>query len=64
MLMLDIGGKPKDRKLQSLRELSGVSSEESNVLAAASGDEGKLIYYHYRDYMARSPAARSSPTAW
>ena len=51
MLMLDIGSKPKDRKLQTLRTLSGVSSEESNVLSGGSGDEGKLIYYHYRDYM-------------
>ncbi len=51
MLMLDIGSRPNDRKLQALRALSGVSSDESNVLAVGSGEEGKLIYYHYRDYM-------------
>jgi len=51
MLMLDIGAKPKDRKLQILRAMSGVSSDESNVLAVGSGEESKLIYYHYRDYM-------------
>jgi flavin prenyltransferase len=38
MLMLDIGAKPKDPKLQAL--------------LAASGDEGKLIYYDYRNFMA------------
>jgi len=51
MLMLDIGPKPKDRKLQILRAMSGISSDESNVLAVGSGEEGKLIYYHYRDYL-------------
>ena len=51
MLMLDIGSKPNDRKLQILRAMSGISSDESNVLAVGSGEEGKLIYYHYRDYM-------------
>ena len=51
MLMLDIGSKPNDRKLQILRTMSGISSDESNVLAVGSGEEGKLIYYHYRDYM-------------
>ena len=51
MLMLDIGSKPKDRKLQILRAMRGISSDESNVLAVGSGEEGKLIYYHYRDYM-------------
>jgi flavin prenyltransferase len=38
MLMLDIGTKPKDPKLQALR--------------VASGEEGKLIYYDYRNFMA------------
>ena len=33
MLMLDIGSKVKDRKLQDLRNMSGISSDESNVLA-------------------------------
>ena len=51
MLMLDIGSKPNDRKLQILRTMSGISSDESNVLAVGTGEEGKLIYYHYRDYM-------------
>ena len=51
MLRLDIGKKPRDRKLQALRELAGISSEESNVLAAGSGEGGSLTYYHHRDYM-------------
>ncbi len=51
MLMLDIGSKPKDRKLQILRTMSGISSDESNVLAVGTGEEGRLIYYHYRDYI-------------
>lgn len=51
MLMLDVGGKPKDRKLQMLRTMSGVSSEESGVLAGGAVNEGKLIYYHHRDFM-------------
>ena len=41
MLMLDIGSRPNDRKLQDLRAMSGVSSER----------EGSLTYYHHRDYM-------------
>ena len=31
--------------------LSGISSGESNVLAVGSGEENRLIDYHYRDYM-------------
>jgi 4-hydroxy-3-polyprenylbenzoate decarboxylase len=51
MLRLDIGSKPKDRKLQDLRTLSNVSSDESNVLAVNSGEQGSLTYYHYRNLM-------------
>ncbi len=58
MLRLDIGSKPHDRKLQALRALSDVSSDESNVLAVGSGNEGSLTYYHHRDFM--SPIASGS----
>jgi 4-hydroxy-3-polyprenylbenzoate decarboxylase len=51
-LMLDIGESPKDRKLQSIRNIAGISSESSNVLAVGSGEPGKLHYYHYRDLVA------------
>ena len=51
MLMLDIGVKPKDPKLQVLRAMSGASGDEGHVPAASRGEEGKLIYYHYGDYM-------------
>ena len=51
MLRLDLGPRPQDRKLQMLRAATGISSDESNVFGAASGEEGRLTYYHYRDYM-------------
>jgi flavin prenyltransferase len=51
MLRLDISSKPIDRKLQALRAMSGIASDESNVLAVGSGNEGRLIYHHYRDFM-------------
>jgi 4-hydroxy-3-polyprenylbenzoate decarboxylase len=52
MLMLDSGPNPKDRKLQAIRAMAGISSESSNVLAVGSGEDGKLHYYHYREYLA------------
>lgn len=51
MLMLDAGSRSNDRKLQAIRAMAGISSEESNVLAVASGENGKVHYYHYRDYL-------------
>lgn len=50
-LMLDMGPKLKDRKLQTIRSMAGISSDESNVLAIGSGEDGDLHYYHYRDYL-------------
>ena len=52
MLMLDSGATPKDRKLQTLRAMSGISSESSNVLSVATGEPGQIRYCHYRDQMA------------
>jgi flavin prenyltransferase len=52
MLMLDGGPNPKDRKLQGIRRLAGISSESSNVLAIGSGELGQIRYCHYRDQMA------------
>ena len=52
MLMLDGGPNLKDRKLQTVRSLAGISSDSSNVLAVGSGEDGKIHYYHYRDYLA------------
>jgi len=52
MLMLDSGPTPKDPKLQTIRSMSGISSDSSNVLAVGSGEEGKIQYHHYRDYLA------------
>jgi len=58
MLMLDSGADLKDRKLQKVRKLAGISSEASNVLSVGSGDMGSFNYHHYRDYMA--PVASGS----
>ena len=52
MLMLDGGPNPKDRKLQGIRRMAGISSESSNVLAIGSGESGQIRYCHYRDQMA------------
>ncbi|MGA2796227.1 MAG: flavin prenyltransferase UbiX [Thermoguttaceae bacterium] len=52
MLMIDTGPTPKDRKLQTIRSVAGISSDSSNVLAVGSGEAGKLQYHHYRDYLA------------
>jgi flavin prenyltransferase len=52
MLMLDSGPSPRDRKLQTLRVMAGISSESSNVLAVATGEPGQIRYCHYRDQMA------------
>jgi 4-hydroxy-3-polyprenylbenzoate decarboxylase len=48
-LMLDTGESLRDRRLQNIRMLSGISSDSSNVLAVSSGEPGKFHYYHYRD---------------
>jgi len=52
MLMLDMGASPKDRKLQKLRSMAGISSDSSNVLSIGSGEPGVIQYCHYREYMA------------
>ncbi len=52
MLMLDHEAAPKDKKLQAVRTMAGVSSESSNVLSVGAGEPGRFHYYHYRDYMA------------
>jgi flavin prenyltransferase len=52
MLMLDTEPTPKDRKLQTIRSVAGISSDSSNVLAVGSGEAGKFHYYNYLDYLA------------
>jgi 4-hydroxy-3-polyprenylbenzoate decarboxylase len=52
MLMLDEEPTPNDRKLQTIRAMAGISSDSSNVLAVGSGEPGKILYHHYRDYLA------------
>jgi 4-hydroxy-3-polyprenylbenzoate decarboxylase len=50
-LRIEQGTKLRDRKLQTIRAMAGISSDDSNVLAVGTGEPGKLIYYHYRDYL-------------
>lgn len=52
MLMLGDKLHTTDPKLQMVRTLAGISSEESSVLSVASGEQGQIRYHHYRDYMA------------
>ena len=52
MLMLDSGAEPEGPQAASDPRLAGISSDSSNVLAVGSGEDGKLHYYHYRDYLA------------
>ena len=58
MLQLDAETTRKDEKLKKLRAMSGISSEQSNVLSVASGEPGKIHYSHYRDLS--SPIASGS----
>ncbi len=58
MLMIDRSATPKDKKLQQVRSMAGISSDASNVLSVGSGELGQFHYYHYRDYM--SPIASGS----
>ena len=53
MMRLDLGPHPKDHKLRQLRSMSGIVSDDSDVLAVGSGDEGELHHYHHRDFMSR-----------
>src|SRR3972149_5098709 len=47
MLMLDEGPTPKDRKLQTIRSMAGISSDSSNVLAVGSGEPRRSQYHSY-----------------
>jgi 4-hydroxy-3-polyprenylbenzoate decarboxylase len=58
MLMLDIGPSLKDEKLRLVRNLAGISSEESHVLSVGSGEIGRVQYHHYRELVA--PVASGS----
>jgi len=52
MLMIDDRVNPKDRKLQEVRAMADISSESSNVLSVGSGENGEILYHHYRDLTA------------
>jgi 4-hydroxy-3-polyprenylbenzoate decarboxylase len=50
--LLLTSGKPTDTKLDMLRSMAGISSQESNVLEFATGEPGKIFYHHFQDLMA------------
>jgi 4-hydroxy-3-polyprenylbenzoate decarboxylase len=49
MLLLDRGQAPEDEKLQEVRSLAGISSEESSVLSVPTGEPGRIRYCHHED---------------
>ncbi len=51
-LLPDSGQLRIDSKLQQLRSLSGVSTEDSNVLESPGDPPGQIIYHHFRDFTA------------
>ncbi len=51
-LRLEMGQSVEDQKLRRIRELAGISSEASTVLAFPIGSPGELYYHHYRDMQA------------
>ena len=61
MLMIDEGPAQQDKKLDDMRSMAGISSEESNVLAVSSGEPGRIHYCHHADYTAPI-ASGSFPT--
>lgn len=50
-LMLNPGD-PSDSRIDMMRSMAGISSEESNVLAFEIGQPGELTYHHYQNLMA------------
>lgn len=49
---LQLGGNADDSKLDMLRSMSGISSDQSNVLSFEQGEPGKIVYHHWRDLVA------------
>lgn len=52
MLRIDERSASDDVKLQMIRTLAGISSEGSNVLSVASGEQGTTTYHHVDDLTA------------
>lgn len=51
-LILESGTSSSDSKLEMMRTISGVSTEDSSVLAFAGKEPGKVFYHHHNDFMA------------
>ncbi len=47
-----------DSRIDLTREMAGVSTDDSNVLAVGGKQPGEIIYHHYQDFM--SPVASGS----
>jgi len=47
--MLMLGSSGSDIKLYEVRNMAGISSEESSVLSVGSGEAGKVHYHHFQD---------------
>lgn len=52
MMLPDDNQLAADSTLQFMRDLSGISSEDSNVLSVPGEPPGELRYHHYKDFMA------------
>jgi len=50
-LMLS-SGDASDSKIEMMRTMAGISTQESNVLSFDFGEQGEIIYHHYQDLMA------------
>jgi 4-hydroxy-3-polyprenylbenzoate decarboxylase len=51
----------RDSKLDMLRSLAGIASEDSNVLSVREGEPGRITYHHWQD-MTSPIASGSFPT--
>ena len=58
-----MGGSPDDSKLDMLRTLAGISSEQSNVLSFDQGEAGAIVYHHWRDVTAPIASAAAPVSA-
>ncbi len=57
-LLLGEAGRTDDSKLDMLRSMAGISSEDSSVLSIREGEPGAIHYHHYRNFTA--PVASGS----
>jgi 4-hydroxy-3-polyprenylbenzoate decarboxylase len=51
-LMLDAEKSASDSRLDMMRSMAGISSDESNVLSISTGTPGQVFYHHFEDLLA------------